>query len=120
MKVIFLDIDGVLQPLKSISSFGIDIEKTSVSYSNYEAVIELKYISKEKAKEELKLTGKEKEGLEQISKEEVKAINKEKLISQAKQQLARYLEDKRLSQRENLKKYIVMFIGFEEAIVQEI
>ena len=76
----------------------IFIEKTSVSYSNYEAVIELKYMSKEKAKEE----------------------NKEKLLSQGKEQLARYLEDKRLLQRENLKKYVVMFIGFEEAIVEEV
>ncbi|HBC85068.1 MAG TPA: hypothetical protein DCZ30_06715 [Clostridiales bacterium] len=76
----------------------IFIEKTSVSYSNYEAVIELKYMSKEKAKEE----------------------NKEKLLSQGKEQLARYIEDKRLSQRENLKKYVVMFIGFEEVIVDEV
>ncbi|MBO5004817.1 MAG: AAA family ATPase [Clostridia bacterium] len=76
----------------------IFIEKTSVSYSKYEAVIELKYMSKEKAKEE----------------------NKEKLLSQGKEQLARYLEDKRLLQRENLKKYVVMFIGFEEAIVEEV
>ena len=75
----------------------IFIEKTSVSYSKYEAVIELKYMSKEKAKEE----------------------NKEKLLSQGKEQLARYLEDKRLLQRENLKKYVVMFIGFEEVIVEE-
>ncbi len=76
----------------------IFIEKTSVSYSNYEAVIELKYMSKEKAKEE----------------------NKEKLLSQGKELLARYIEDKRLSQRENLKKYVVMFIGFEEVIVDEV
>lgn len=52
----------------------IFIEKTSVSYSNYEAVIELKYMSKEKAK----------------------GADKEKLLSQGKQQLERYLEDERL------------------------
>lgn len=76
----------------------IFIEKTSVSYSNYEAVIELKYMSKEKAKE----------------------TDKENLLSQGKEQLKRYLEDKRLSQRENLKKYVVMFIGFEDVIVEEL
>lgn len=76
----------------------IFIEKTSVSYSNYEAVIELKYMSKEKARE----------------------ADKEKLISQAKGQLERYLEDKRLLQRANLKKYVIIFTGFEDVVVKEI
>ena len=76
----------------------IFIEKTSVSYSNYEAVLELKYMSKEKAK----------------------GADKEKLIAQGNEQLQRYMEDKRLAQRANLKKYVVVFIGFEEVIVEEL
>ena len=74
------------------------VQKTSSSMATYEAVIELKYISKQNAKR----------------------INKKKLIKEAKEQLTKYMQDKRLNQRENLKKYVIIFTGFEDVIVEEI
>ncbi|MBO5349266.1 MAG: AAA family ATPase [Clostridia bacterium] len=74
------------------------VRKTSSSMAKYEAVIELKYLSKQNARKS----------------------NKKKLIKEAKEQLARYIEDKRLNQRVNLKKYVIIFIGFEEVILEEI
>ena len=74
------------------------IQKTSASRATYEAVIELKYLSKEKGK----------------------TANKEKLLQEAEAQLARYMEDKRLNQRENLKKYVIIFTGFDDVMLKEL
>ena len=74
------------------------IQKTSVSRATYEAVIELKYLTKAKGK----------------------TANKEKLKEEAKEQLSRYIEDKRLNQRENLKKYVIIFTGFDDVELEEI
>ena len=74
------------------------VRKTSSSMATYEAVIELKYLSKQNAKK----------------------VSKKKLIKEAKAQLERYVEDKRLKQRENLKKYVIIFTGFEDVVLEEI
>lgn len=74
------------------------VQKTSSSLGKYEVVIELKYIAKQNAKEN--------------------RVNK--LIEDAKNQLAKYMEDKRLNQKEYLRKYAIIFIGFEEYIIEEL
>lgn len=74
------------------------IEKSSRSNSTYEAVIELKYLNKEKAK----------------------TAKYDELHKEAIDQMNRYLEDKRLSDRENLKKFVIIFEGFEKFNVTEI
>ena len=76
----------------------IFVEKSQTSRATYEAVIELKYLNKEKAK----------------------TANYEKLKEDAISQMERYLEDKRLNERENLKKYIIIFEGFEKFNVFEV
>ena len=76
----------------------IFIEKSSRSNSTYEGIIELKYLNKEKAK----------------------TANYEELHKEAIDQMKRYLEDKRLSERENLKKYVIIFEGFDKYHVTEI
>lgn len=76
----------------------IFIEKSSRSNSTYEGIIELKYLNKEKAK----------------------TVNYEELHKEAIDQMKRYLEDKRLSDRENLKKYVIIFEGFDTYHVTEI
>ena len=76
----------------------IFIEKSSRSNSTYEGIIELKYLNKEKAK----------------------TANYEELHKEAIDQMKRYLEDKRLSDRENLKKYVIIFEGFDTYHVTEI
>ena len=76
----------------------IFIEKSSSSRAKYEAVIELKYLNAEK----------------------VKQANFEKLKIEALEQMKKYLEDKRLAERKNLKKYIVIFQGFDKFDIFEI
>ena len=76
----------------------IFIQKSSSSTAKYEAIIELKYSSKTNGK----------------------GLVKEKLLEDAKNQLEYYMTDKRLEQRENLKKYMIVFIGFEDIIVEEL
>ena len=76
----------------------IFIEKSSRSNSTYEAVIELKYLKKEKAK----------------------IADFDQLQQEAIDQMNRYLEDKRLSDRENLKKYVIIFEGFDTYHVTEV
>ena len=76
----------------------IFIEKSSSSRATYEGVIELKYLNKEKAKN----------------------ANYEVLKQEAIKQMEKYIEDKRLAQRENLKKYVVIFEGFDKFNVYEI
>ncbi len=75
------------------------VQKATSSTATYEAVIELKYIPKQKSK---------------------KISSKKKLISEAKKQLAGYMEDKRLCEKENLKKYVIVFNGFNEYFLEEI
>ena len=74
------------------------IQKSANSLATYEAVIELKYI-------------KEKDG---------KKANNKKLKKQAEEQLSRYLKDKRMEQKENLKKFVIIFKGFGEYYVEEL
>jgi len=74
------------------------VEKSVTSLAKYEAVIELKYLSKEKAK----------------------TADYDKLVEQAKGQMKRYIEDKRLNEKENLKKYVIIFEGFEKYKVYEV
>ena len=76
----------------------IFVAKSSSSMAKYESVIELKYMPK-------------KEG---------KRANKKKLVTSAKEQLEYYIKDKRLEQRENLKKYAIIFSGFEDVLVEEV
>ena len=76
----------------------IFIEKSSSSRAKYEAVIELKYLNAEK----------------------VKQASFEKLKIEALEQMKKYLEDKRLAERKNLKKYIVIFQGFDKFDIFEI
>ena len=64
----------------------------------YEAVVELKY----------------------VKKSEVSKVNKEKLIEDAKSQLSKYMEDRRLGNKPMLKKYVIVFLGFEDYILEEI
>lgn len=74
------------------------IQKASGSLAKYEAIVELKYLSEKEAKK----------------------ANMKKLVKEAEEQLARYLKDKRMEQKENLKKFVVIFKGFEEYFVQDI
>ena len=74
------------------------IQKSSNSLARYEAVIELKY----------------------LKESEIKKANIKKLKQQAQEQIQRYLQDKRMSNKENLKKYIVIFKGFEDYYIEEI
>ena len=74
------------------------IQKASGSLAKYEAIVELKYI-------------KEKDG---------KKANNKKLKKQAEEQLSRYLKDKRMEQKENLKKFVIIFKGFGEYYVEEL
>ena len=72
--------------------------KTSSSYSKYEATIELKYVKKSEAKN----------------------LDREELVKNSKEQLLRYMQDRRISDREYLKKYVIIFIGLDEYIVEEV
>ena len=74
------------------------IQKASNSLAKYEAIVELKYISEKNAK----------------------TANIEELKEDAKKQLDKYMKDKRLEQREYLKKYVIIFKGFENYYVEEI
>ena len=74
------------------------IQKASDSLANYEAIVELKYLSERDSKK----------------------ANIKKLVKEAKEQLGRYLEDTRLEQKENLKKFVVIFKGFEDYFVEEL
>lgn len=74
------------------------IQKSAESLAKYEAIVELKYISEKNSKK----------------------ANIKKLIKDAKSQLDNYLKDKRLVQKENLKKFVVIFEGFEKFYVEEI
>ena len=74
------------------------IQKAANSLAQYEAVVELKYL-KEK---------------------EIKKTNMTKLKKEAKEQLQKYLQDKRMEQKEDLKKFVVIFKGFEDYYIEEL
>ena len=74
------------------------IQKATDSLANYEAIVELKYLSEKDSKK----------------------ANIKKLVKESKEQLGRYLKDKRLEQKENLKKFVVIFKGFEDYFVEEL
>ena len=76
----------------------IYIQKSASSLATYEAIIELKYLNKEKSRK----------------------ANTKKLAKEAKEQLQKYLDDKRLGEKENLKKYVIIFEGFEKYYLVEI
>ena len=76
----------------------IYVKKVSSSMAKYEAIIELKYLSRQNGKR----------------------ANKKKLLKEAKEQMARYMEDTRLREKEHLKKYVIIFIGFSDVMIEEI
>lgn len=76
----------------------IFIQKSNGSKAKYEAIIELKYISKQMAKR----------------------VNQKKLKEEAIMQMEKYLEDNRLKEKEYLKKFVIIFEGFEKYSIQEV
>ena len=76
----------------------IYIQKAANSLAKYEAVVELKYLNEKNSKK----------------------ANMKKLKEDAKIQLEKYLEDKRMEQKENLKKFVIVFKGFEDYYVEEL
>ena len=74
------------------------IQKAANSLAKYEAIVELKYL-KEKDRQK---------------------VDDKRLIREAREQVERYLKDKRIEQKENLKKFVIIFKGFEEYYVEEI
>ena len=77
----------------------VDLYAQNITDLNlYEAVIELKY----------------------VKKSDVAKVNKEKLVEDAKAQLSKYMEDQRLGSKEKLKKFVIVFLGFEDYILKEI
>ena len=72
--------------------------QNNTNRSIYEAVVELKY----------------------VKKSDIQKVNKEKLVENAKTQLLKYMEDNRLNSKENLKKYVIIFLGFNDYILKEI
>ncbi len=76
----------------------IFVEKSSTSKATYEAIIELKYLNKEKAKN----------------------ADYNKLKEDGINQMKRYIEDKRLGAKENLKKYVIIFEGFDKYNIYEV
>ncbi len=76
----------------------IFVEKSVSSNAKYEAIIELKYLSKEKAK----------------------GVNIDKLKEDGISQMKKYIKDKRLEKRENMKKFVIIFEGFEKYYIYEV
>lgn len=74
------------------------IAKAANSLATYEAVVELKYLNKEKARR----------------------FNLKKSVKEARVQLENYLEDKRMKDKENLKKFVIVFEGFDKFYVEEL
>lgn len=74
------------------------IAKAANSLATFEAVVELKYLNKEKARK----------------------FNFKKSIKEAREQLERYLEDKRMKDKENLKKFVIVFEGFDKYYIEEL
>ena len=74
------------------------IAKAANSLATFEAVVELKYLNKEKARK----------------------FNLKKSVKEAREQLERYLEDKRMKDKENLKKFVIVFEGFDKYYIEEL
>ena len=74
------------------------VEKSQTSRATYESVIELKYLNKEKAKN----------------------ANYELLKEEGINQMKEYIQDKRLNEKENLKKFVIIFEGFDKFNVFEV
>ena len=74
------------------------IAKAANSLATYEAVVELKYLNKEKARR----------------------FNFKKSVKEARVQLENYLEDKRMKDKENLKKFVIVFEGFDKFYIEEL
>lgn len=74
------------------------MKKTANSLAKYEVVLELKY----------------------IKQKDIKKVNDKKIIKLAKEQMEKYMQDKRMLQKENLKKFVVIFKGFEKYYIEEI
>ena len=77
------------------------ILKTPASFAQYEYVIELKHTKKGE-------------------KDETTTSRVEKEFAAGVSQIAKYMEDKRLANRPNLKKFVVVFAGVEVARMEEI
>ena len=74
------------------------IAKAANSLATYEAVVELKYLNKEKARR----------------------FNFKKSVKEARVQLENYLEDRRMKDKENLKKFVIVFEGFDKFYIDEL
>ena len=74
------------------------IAKAANSLATYEAVVELKYLNREKARK----------------------FNFKKSVKEAREQLERYLEDKRMKDKDNLKKFVIVFEGFDKYYIEEL
>ena len=68
------------------------VEKSQTSRATYEAVIELKYLNKEKAK----------------------SANYELLKEEGIKQMEKYMTERRLNERNNMKKFVIIFEGFDK------
>jgi len=55
-----------------------------------------------------------------LKKSEATEATVEKVLADGVAQINRYLQDERLANREGLKKFVVVFSGFEVACLQEI
>ena len=77
------------------------ILKAPVSYAEYEILIELKYVKKGKIDKTMQ-------------------AHVEQKFSDGIAQVAEYMQDRRLAGRPNLKKFVVVFAGFEIARLEEI
>ena len=74
------------------------IVKVANSLATYEAVVELKYLNREKARK----------------------FNFKKSVKEAREQMERYLEDKRMKDKDNLKKFVIVFEGFDKYYIEEL
>ena len=72
--------------------------RTPASYAKYEFLIELKHIKKSKATE----------------------ARFQAEFDDAVRQIAKYMNDKRLASRPELKKFVVVFVGVEIARLEEL
>jgi len=74
------------------------IQKTPASYATYEYMIELKY----------------------LKKDDTTDVRIEAKVAEAREQMDKYLNDERMSDRPSLKKYIIVFSGFNVVRMEEI
>ena len=58
--------------------------------------------------------------LKYLNKKEGSEAKIEKAKNEAKEQLKNYMKDERLQANKNLRKYVVVFVGFEEFYVEEV